>query len=88
LGKSESWPEGGELRDVAVDEFHFEGSEVVGVGHLVRVLDNEVRVGVRLAHEGELFLKHVDGDDVVHCVRERGNGVESLNVILDNGDHC
>jgi hypothetical protein len=41
-----------------------------------------------LVQESELFLEHVDGNDVVHCVRERGNGVETFNVILGDGDHC
>jgi hypothetical protein len=34
-----------------------EGSEVVCVGHLVRVLDDEICVGVRLPHQGQFFLQ-------------------------------
>jgi hypothetical protein len=58
------------LRDIAIDELHLEGSKVVRVRHLVGMLDNKVRVGVWLSHQGEFFLKKVDRDDVVHGVRE------------------
>ncbi len=33
------WARCGELGDIAFDEFHLQGSEVIGVGHLVGVLD-------------------------------------------------
>jgi len=75
------------LRDVAVDEFHFEGAEVVGVGHFVGMLDDEVGIGIWLSHQGQFFLQQVDGDDVIDGVREGGDGIEPLNVILNDGDH-
>jgi hypothetical protein len=32
--------------DVAVNKFHLEGMEVVGIGHLVGMLYDEVRIGI------------------------------------------
>ena len=50
LEMSERWVRGGKLGDIAIDEFHLEGTEVFGVGHLVGMLDYQVRVRVGLAH--------------------------------------
>ena len=75
------------MRDVAVDEFHFEGAEVVGVGHLVGVLDDEVGIGIWLAHQREFLLKQVDGYYIVDGVRERGDGIQTFDVILNDRYH-
>jgi hypothetical protein len=34
------WARCGELGNIAFDELHLQGAKIVGVGHLVRVLNN------------------------------------------------
>ncbi len=75
------------MRDVAVDEFHFEVTEVFGVGHLVGMLDDEVGIAVWLAHQREFLLKQVDGYNIVDGVRERGDGIQTFDVVLDDRHH-
>ena len=50
LAVGQCWARGGELGDVTVDEFHLESPEVVRVGHLVRMLYDQVCVGEGLSH--------------------------------------
>ncbi len=87
LGEGECWSEGGELRDITVDELHFEGSEVLRVGHFVGMLNNQVRVRLRLPHHEQLFLEEVDGYHVVHSVSEGTDGVQASDVILNYCNH-
>ena len=47
---SQCWSGGGELGDIAVDEFHLQCAKVVRVGHFVWMLDYEIRIGVWLTH--------------------------------------
>lgn len=49
-----------------------ESAEIVTVGHLVQVLDDQIRVCVRLSHWGQFFLQEVDGDGVVYSVGRPG----------------
>ena len=78
------WARGGKLGDIAVNEFHLESTEGVRVGHLVRMLNDQVGVRVRLAHQSQLFLKQVDSNDVVDGIGKVGDGVESLDVVLNS----
>ena len=44
LGMGQTWARGGKLRDIAVYEFHLERPEVLRIGHLVGMLDDEIGV--------------------------------------------
>ena len=50
------------------------------------MLDDEIRIGVGLTHKGEFLLEQVDCDDIVDGVRERGDGIQAFNVILNDRD--
>ena len=52
------------------------------------MLDDQICIGVGLLHQGQFFLKQVDSYDVVDSVWEGKDGIEPLDVVLDNGDHC
>ena len=87
LGVGQAWAGSRKLRDIAVDELHFEGSEVFRVGHLVGMLNDEVSVGVGLSHHQELLLEYIDRDHIVHGIGECGDWIEAANVILDYRHH-
>ena len=87
LAVGQCWARGGKLGDVAVDKFHLEGTEVVRVGHLVRMLNYQVGVRVRLPHQSQFVLMQVYSNDVVDGIGKVGNGVESLYIVLDNRHH-
>ena len=84
LGVGKAWAGCGKLRDIAVNKLHLEGSEVFRVRHLVGVLNDQVGVGVGLAHHKKLFLEEVDSDHIVHCVGECSDRVQTSDVVLNN----
>ncbi len=42
---------------------------------------------MRLIHEVEFLWAQVDGDDIVDGIRERGDGIQAFDVILNDRDY-
>ena len=51
------------------------------------MLDDEVRIGIWLAHQSKFLLEQIDSYDIVDGVRERSDGVQTFDVALENRDH-